>query len=80
MENNGDNITVPTPGEKYVVTYYAAAEAVVIQSVSTSWSLIGQVDGSNWDKDIIMHKTGETTWSAACKVSGEYKLRFGADW
>ena len=80
VENNGDNITVPTPGEKYVVTYYAAAEAVVIQSVSTSWSLIGQVDGSNWDKDIIMHKTGETTWSAACKVSGEYKLRFGADW
>ncbi len=80
VENNGDNITVPTPGEKYVVTYYAAAEAVVIQSVSNSWSLIGQVDGSNWDKDIIMHKTGETTWSAACKVSGEYKLRFGADW
>ena len=80
VENNGDNITVPTPGEKYVVTYYAAAEAVVIQSVSTSWSLIGQVDGSNWDKDIIMHKTGETTWSTACKVSGEYKLRFGADW
>ena len=80
VENNGDNITVPTPGEKYVVTYYAAAEAVVVQSVSNSWSLIGQVDGSNWDKDIIMHKTGETTWSAACKVSGEYKLRFGADW
>ena len=80
VENNGDNITVPTPGEKYVVTYYAAAEAVVVQNVSTSWSLIGQVDGSNWDKDIIMHKTGETTWSAACKVSGEYKLRFGADW
>ena len=80
VENNGDNITVLTPGEQYVVTYYAAAEPGVIQRVSTSWSLIGQVDGSNWDKDIIMHKTGETTWSAACKVSGEYKLRFGADW
>lgn len=74
------NLSVPTVGEKYVVTYYAAAEAVVIQNVSASWSIIGQVDGSNWDKDIIMHKTGETTWSAACKVSGEYKLRFGADW
>ena len=80
VENNGDNITVPTPGEKYVVTYYAAAEAINVQNVSNSWSIIGQVDGSNWDKDIIMHKTGETTWSAACKVSGEYKLRFGADW
>ena len=80
VNNGGENITVPTPGEKYVVTYYAAAEAVVVQNVSTSWSLIGQVDGSNWGKDIIMHKTGETTWSAACKVSGEYKLRFGADW
>ena len=78
--NNGDNIKVPAVGEKYVVTYYAAAEAVNIQNVSNSWSIIGQVDGSNWDKDIIMHKTGETTWSAACKVSGEYKLRFGADW
>ena len=78
--NNGDNIKVPAVGEKYVVTYYAAAEAVNIQNVSNSWSIIGQVDGSNWDKDIFMHKTGENTWSAACKVSGECKIRFGADW
>ena len=77
---NGDNIKVPAVGEKYVVTYYAAAEAVNIQNVSNSWSIIGQVDGSNWDKDIFMHKTGENTWSAACKVSGECKIRFGADW
>lgn len=27
-----------------------------------------------------MHKTGETTWSGACKVNGECKLRFGGDW
>ena len=80
VENNGANLTVPTPGENYVVTYYAAAEAVNIQSVSTSWSIIGQVDGSNWDKDVLMHKTGENTWSGACKVSGECKLRFSGDW
>ena len=80
VAQDGADLSVPTVGEKYVVTYYAAAEAVVVQNVSSSWSLIGKVDGSEWDKDIIMHKTGETTWSAACKVSGEYKLRFGADW
>ncbi|MDY2706142.1 MAG: hypothetical protein SOV31_00205 [Candidatus Cryptobacteroides sp.] len=80
VAQDGANLSVPAVGEKYVVTYYAAAEAVVVQNVSTSWSLIGQVDGSSWDKDIIMHKTGETTWSGACKVNGECKLRFGGDW
>ena len=78
--NGGENISVPTPGEKYVVTYYAAAEAINVQNVSNSWSIIGQVDGSNWDKDILMRKTGENTWSAACKVNGKCKIRFGGDW
>ena len=27
-----------------------------------------------------MHKTGETTWAAACRVNGECKIRFGAGW
>ena len=78
--NGGENISVPTPGEKYVVTYYAAVEAINVQNVSNSWSIIGQVDGSNWDKDILMRKTGENTWSAACKVNGKCKIRFGGDW
>lgn len=80
VAQNGANLSVPAVGEKYVVTYYAAAEAVVVQNVSNSWSIIGQVDGSSWDKDILMRKTGENTWSGACKVNGECKLRFGGDW
>lgn len=80
VAHNGANLSVPATGEKYVVTFYADADALTIQNVSNAWSIIGNVDGSSWDKDIFMHKTGETTWSASCRVSGEYKLRFGADW
>ncbi len=80
VEHNGADISVPVPGEKYVISYFEAAEAILIQNVSNCWSIIGNVDGSEWDKDVFMHKTGETTWAAACRVNGECKIRFGAGW
>ena len=49
---------------------------------TSSWSVIGTIDGTSWNKDIAMKTNG--TWHAAFDVtivaSDEFKFRFGGGW
>ena len=53
------------------------------ESLEGAWSVIGQVNGSNWDADVVMTK-GEDGWYSAADVALEagaaFKFRRDADW
>ncbi len=44
------------------------------------WSLIGQVNGANWDKDVIMTQDGDKWVSPLVTIDGEFKIRHNLDW
>ncbi len=44
------------------------------------WSLIGQVNGANWDKDVIMTQDGDKWVSPVVTIDGEFKIRHNLDW
>ena len=47
------------------------------------WSLIGTIDGSNWDKDFDMSNTSGDVWmirSIALTADSEFKIRADHDW
>lgn len=80
VENGGANIAVPTTGDTYVVTYYAAAERISVHSMSTGWSLIGTINGTSWNTDVPMLEVESGIFSATCYVDSEVKIRYGAAW
>ncbi len=49
-------------------------------SAGDVWSLIGQINGSNWDKDVIMTKDGDKWVSPVVTIDGEFKIRHNLDW
>lgn len=74
--HNGKNLTVKEDGT-YTVVYDANTEKIFLQG----WSVIGQVNGANWDKDVIMTPDGNGVWeSPVFSVEGGFKIRFGAAW
>lgn len=80
-EQDGSNLSVAEDGT-YRVVYDSVNELLFLQG----WSVIGQVNGSGWDKDIVMTPyvdadDGKTYWSSPVfSAEGEFKIRFGADW
>lgn len=46
------------------------------------WSVIGGIQGSNWDTDFWMERTGDFTWSTTIEYhAGEwFKFRMNGDW
>ena len=77
---NGPNISVAEGN--YIVIYDANEEIIYLQG----WSLIGTIDGTNWDADVPMipnEVDGDVIWmsyvfktDAAC----EFKARYDAGW
>ena len=47
-----------------------------------AWTVIGQVNGSNWDVDVAMVESPENTWTATVELpeGGEFKVRQGYAW
>ncbi len=77
VENGGANMAAPKNDNLYIVEYDPATETVTVEGC---WSLIGLVNGANWDKDIYMVKTAEDVWEGAAVADGEFKLRYNSDW
>lgn len=73
--NNGKNLAAAEDGT-YRVVYDPAKELLYF----LGWSVIGQVNGANWDKDIIMTPADGVWTSAPFSVEGGFKIRFGLDW
>ena len=76
VTNNGKNLTVKEDGS-YRIVYDPAKEVIFI----LGWSVIGQVNGTNWDNDLIMTPGAAGVWeSDPFTVEGEFKIRFNAGW
>lgn len=75
--DGGDNINLPNENALYTVTYDSNNETIV---VGGTWALIGQVNGTSWDKDFVMTETSEGVWEAMATVNGGFKIRYCSDW
>ena len=73
---NGKNLTVKEDGD-YRLVYDANREIIYL----FGWTVIGQVNGTGWDTDILMHPVSEGVWeSEVFTVEGGFKIRFNMDW
>ena len=79
-ENN--NIMLAEDGE-YVVTFDANKLTITVDAAKPSkvWSVIGVVNGSNWDTDFYMTQVAPGIWvSEKLEIGGEWKVRFDNGW
>lgn len=77
VTNNGSNIKLPSTGAFYKLVYDSKAETITVKA---AWSLIGQVEGSGWDKDFVMTETASGVWETSAIVNGEFKIRNHCSW
>ena len=96
VAQDGDNIVVLEDGVYDLILDPENATAKVIASIAVDqpeppapvdkpkmWSLIGTLDGSNWDKDFDMENVSGDKWvikNVAVKEADEFKLRGDHDW
>ena len=96
VAQDGDNIVVLEDGVYDLILDPENATAKVIASIAVeqpepptpeekpkAWSLIGTLDGSNWDKDFDLTNTSGDTWvirSVKVTASDEFKIRADHDW
>lgn len=76
----GDNIVVPETCGLDITFEVATTTITIAKSEIQGWSVIGQVDGSNWDKDFVMTKSGNVWTSETLKIDGEFKIRQYGGW
>lgn len=77
--SGGKNFTVSEKG-LYQVAFDTLANSITVSNMGNKWSIIGQVEGSNWDKDFFMTKDGDIWTSDAVTINGIFKLRYNAGW
>ena len=78
VEGPGKNINVPAEGY-YTVAFDASKNEVTVYR--SEWALIGQVNGTSWNKDFFLVELEAGVYSCpSTKISGEFKLRRNASW
>ena len=75
----GSNIVIKDAGTYQIVFKPETLEITVI-SMSNRYSLIGAIDGSNWDKDFFMTQDGDTWTYGPVFIGGEFKVRYNQSW
>ena len=74
----GKNIGVPATG-RYVIAFNA--ESGEVTAYRAEWALIGNIDGTSWNKDFSLIEWAEGVYSAkSVKLEGEFKLRRNGSW
>jgi len=79
-ENN--NIMLDADGN-YVVTFDTNKMTITVEGAAPAnlWSVIGNVNGSSWDKDFYMTEVVPGIWvSSILDITGSWKIRFNNDW
>lgn len=87
-ENNGvsfavtqDGSNINVPDGKYQIIYNPALETVIVNSTASNWSIIGAIEGHNWDYDLYMSETSSQVFeSEVFLADGEFKLRYDGGW
>lgn len=64
----------------YQVAFDTTANTIVVSNMGNKWSLIGKIEGSEWNKDFFMTKDGDVWTSDPVTINGDFKLRYNAGW
>ncbi len=75
----GMNIHVGEAGT-YDVTFDYANKTIKIDSHVAAYSLIGEINGDSWSKDIVMNEKDGVWTSPVVEITGGFKIRFDFSW
>ncbi len=75
----GFDIKMNTPGD-YYITFKESTLEITAHSMANHYSLIGNVNGSSWNKDFYMTESDGIWTSDEVTIAGEFKIRFDAKW
>ena len=64
----------------YDVTFDYAAMTILVEEHQAVYSLIGEVDGSSWNKDFAMTEKDGVWTSPVVKIAGKFKIRYDYSW
>ena len=73
------NIHVGEAGT-YDVTFDYANKTIKIDSHVAAYSLIGEINGDSWSKDIVMNEKDGVWTSPVVEITGGFKIRFDFSW
>ena len=73
------NIHVGVAGT-YDVTFDYANKTIKIDSHVAAYSLIGAINGSSWDNDVVMTEKDGVWTSPVVEIAGKFKIRFDFSW
>mgnify|MGYP002623077956 FL=1 len=73
------NIHVGVAGT-YDVTFDYANKTIQIDSHVAAYSLIGEINGDSWTKDVVMSEKDGVWTSPVVEISGGFKIRFDFSW
>jgi len=83
ISENGPDIKLPEDGD-YIVTYDPEAQTIMVETAlpSQTWSVIGSVDGTMWNKDFYMtdHDGVWVSEELEFGADAEFKVRFDNSW
>lgn len=75
----GSNFKVAEAGDYYIVFDESKLE-LTLNSMANHYSLIGNVNGTSWDKDFYMTESDGVWTSDEVTIKGEFKIRFNKSW
>ncbi len=73
------NIQVGAEGV-YDVTFDYANSTILVEEHKAAYSLIGEINGDSWSKDVIMTQNGDVWTSPVVNITGGFKIRYDYSW
>lgn len=73
------NIQIGVDGY-FDVTFDYAAQTILIEEHNAAFSLIGEINGTSWNVDVIMTEDGGVWTSPVVSIEGGFKIRFDFSW
>lgn len=82
VSENGPDIKVEgAAGVPVLVTLNLNDNTITVDKLMTGrWGVVGQVNGTNWDADVLMIADGTTFRSVPFVADGEFKIRKDGGW
>ena len=79
FEAGEKNIKIGVAGN-YDVTFDFAANTILIETHVAVYSLIGSVNGSTWNVDVVMTENEGVWTSPVVAIAGAFKIRYDYSW
>ena len=84
LENSGGSSDMSADGFAgipVVLTLNASDESLTVDRFFTTYSVIGTINGTNWNFDVAMYEVESGKWKSVPFIAGtEFKIRKDGDW